>query len=347
MTDSTIVKFLYYSFKGVGLVPMTYIPKKCFCTSTQSLVYNIIFMSYVFAMNCYAVKLTLRDNSAVKFDRIIDGIHSTIGALTSLILIGMYCVHRQKCVEIANKLKALYELSTFHQKYLSTTAIKQTCLLVLFSWISLLLTVPINSYQAILYFIATYFCIVTVSSVMLQYSFFLSFLSQLFVIVNNNFANLKATPKIQFVSLKDQLVIRRFVHQRNLHMSLSAICKELDRFYSLPALLCIFYVFSTLILCAYYVVKSFFFNKTGLSTTFLFNCFAQLIHGSTVLFILTRSASILVEEMNQFSSYLLHENIQFSAAGLFSIDGNLMMSIIGSITTYMVILLQFQDRNST
>lgn len=43
----------------------------------------------------------------------------------------------------------------------------------------------------------------------------------------------------------------------------------------------------------------------------------------------------------QFSLQLLHQKIQFTAFGFFNIDFTLLYTTIASITTYLVILIQF------
>lgn len=46
-------------------------------------------------------------------------------------------------------------------------------------------------------------------------------------------------------------------------------------------------------------------------------------------------------ELEIFSLQLLHRPLEFSACGLFSLDRNLITSIAGVITTYLVILVQY------
>ncbi|KAJ9599118.1 hypothetical protein L9F63_010386, partial [Diploptera punctata] len=43
-----------------------------------------------------------------------------------------------------------------------------------------------------------------------------------------------------------------------------------------------------------------------------------------------------------FSLQLLHQNIEFTVCGFFPINFSFIYSIIGTITTYVVILIQFQ-----
>ncbi|XP_069677240.1 putative gustatory receptor 28a [Periplaneta americana] len=48
------------------------------------------------------------------------------------------------------------------------------------------------------------------------------------------------------------------------------------------------------------------------------------------------------EELNSFSLQLLHRKVQFTACGFFPLDFTLLYSIVGAVTTYLVILIQFQ-----
>lgn len=46
------------------------------------------------------------------------------------------------------------------------------------------------------------------------------------------------------------------------------------------------------------------------------------------------------DEMEMFSLQLANENVEFSAAGFFTIDYTLIFTIIGGVTTYIIILIQ-------
>ncbi|XP_034946727.1 putative gustatory receptor 28b [Chelonus insularis] len=47
--------------------------------------------------------------------------------------------------------------------------------------------------------------------------------------------------------------------------------------------------------------------------------------------------------LHLFSVELLHRNTQFTAWGLFDIDKSLLTSIVSSMITYMIILIQLKD----
>ncbi|XP_031333654.1 putative gustatory receptor 28b isoform X2 [Photinus pyralis] len=47
------------------------------------------------------------------------------------------------------------------------------------------------------------------------------------------------------------------------------------------------------------------------------------------------------EEVNFMSLQILHQNLHFTAAGFFTLDYTLIHSIVGAVTTYMIIIIQF------
>ncbi|XP_012270798.1 gustatory receptor for sugar taste 43a [Orussus abietinus] len=53
------------------------------------------------------------------------------------------------------------------------------------------------------------------------------------------------------------------------------------------------------------------------------------------------------KQLEVFSLQLLHRPLDFSACGLFSVDRALVTSIAGAVTTYLVILIQFQKADDT
>ncbi|XP_058801037.1 uncharacterized protein LOC131669864 [Phymastichus coffea] len=48
------------------------------------------------------------------------------------------------------------------------------------------------------------------------------------------------------------------------------------------------------------------------------------------------------ETLSQFFNCLLHTNVKFTVFDWFALDGTLLMSMTGSITTYLVIIFEFQ-----
>ncbi|CAL1688435.1 unnamed protein product [Lasius platythorax] len=51
-------------------------------------------------------------------------------------------------------------------------------------------------------------------------------------------------------------------------------------------------------------------------------------------------------ELKEFSLQILHRKIQFTANGYFTLDNSFLHSLIGTVATYLVILVQFQMGSS-
>ncbi|KAF7994875.1 hypothetical protein HCN44_004347 [Aphidius gifuensis] len=57
--------------------------------------------------------------------------------------------------------------------------------------------------------------------------------------------------------------------------------------------------------------------------------------------------SEICKQLEYFSLQLIHRPLDFSACGLFSLDRGLVTSMAGAVTTYLVILIQFQKADDT
>ncbi|XP_058801060.1 putative gustatory receptor 28b [Phymastichus coffea] len=50
----------------------------------------------------------------------------------------------------------------------------------------------------------------------------------------------------------------------------------------------------------------------------------------------------MIKKLSQFSYYIVNSNVEFKVFKLFSLDQSLLTSLVGTCTTYLVIILQFQ-----
>ncbi|EFN67318.1 Putative gustatory receptor 28b [Camponotus floridanus] len=53
------------------------------------------------------------------------------------------------------------------------------------------------------------------------------------------------------------------------------------------------------------------------------------------------------KQLEIFSLQLLHRPLEFTACGLFTLDRTLITSLAGAVTTYLVIIIQFQKEDNT
>ncbi|KAK0084662.1 hypothetical protein PV326_006201, partial [Microctonus aethiopoides] len=61
------------------------------------------------------------------------------------------------------------------------------------------------------------------------------------------------------------------------------------------------------------------------------------------VFILCLSLTTIMTELEQFSLELLHRDMSFSPCGLFSVNNNFLVSITGTVITYVIILIQYDQ----
>ncbi|XP_058801057.1 uncharacterized protein LOC131669882 [Phymastichus coffea] len=341
MVCSDLVRFTYYLFKSLGLAPITYREKKQFHRSIAGIFYNTILITCILAMSYVAIKLSVNERAMIVFDSVINIGYKTISGSIGIIILLSFIHHQNHIVNIANRLKDLHDLLCSSYNDTAKKFVKNTYILIMLSWLPMLLSLPIenlNNYEIAVYYIVTYICEAIVKGTIFQYIIILNFIKQLFETVNNHLNDvrqLKNPTKDQFSRLFRQ------------HSLLIEMCEDLNEFYSIPVLSSTLFIFVTLILASYYVIKPLIFHTTELTLNLLLRCLATLIHELAILYYFTKTTSSVIKELHQFSTCLLHQNVKFSTAGLLSLDGSLLMSVIGSITTYMVILLQFQHQNSS
>ncbi|XP_015437464.1 PREDICTED: gustatory receptor for sugar taste 43a-like [Dufourea novaeangliae] len=80
--------------------------------------------------------------------------------------------------------------------------------------------------------------------------------------------------------------------------------------------------------------------------------YSTVVEGKRTAILVSQLLSSSVEanarrQLETFSLQLLHRPLEFSACGLFSLDRALITSIAGAVTTYLVILIQFQNADDT
>ncbi|XP_014234441.1 putative gustatory receptor 28b [Trichogramma pretiosum] len=149
-----------------------------------------------------------------------------------------------------------------------------------------------------------------------------------------------------------------------LHYALVRTIGEVTDFYDYTILGAVIYIFVCLVVFSYFILD-YIIEKRIFSTVEYVNLFLWIVSFMSAFIALTMyvtktlneidKTGMLVQELirakvnNQisielknFSSYLLHVKVNFTACGFITLNGSLVQSILGSITTYLVILMQFQ-----
>ncbi|XP_039282305.1 putative gustatory receptor 28b isoform X1 [Nilaparvata lugens] len=157
---------------------------------------------------------------------------------------------------------------------------------------------------------------------------------------------------------------------KEIHRYLSELCTEINSYYATQLLLCFLLKLLSITLSLYYLssfkVQDLHLTLEGLARLYPvinkgFVFASNLLQLVLIVFACVKTTEeasftgILVhgllnsdlqprmrKELMIFSQQILHQKITFTAAGFFVIDFTLINNVIGAVTTYLVILIQFQ-----
>ncbi|THK33230.1 putative gustatory receptor 28a [Diachasma alloeum] len=307
---------------------------------------------------------------------------TTLGNIFSTIVIFYYTLHQQQSVAIGSQLSEFDE--KFRSKFCnllkngSTNRLANveswlTIFLYLFLWCGVI-TTSIGIQQSPPS-IASFFCALILTSVLMQYSSVIDNLRRRFKNLNEVLQTVFKCPipSLEGVLLVGNVSNNRLVHNnfttfkqtRNKLYKISCLIAE---FYSFPILLTVFYSFCSIITTCYYFlmtiaqVERFTLDTLTLNTIFWF----FLCTYPTVA--LSRSVRIFNKEMHKtadviydvmemyapngeieyqltnFAVEQIHKRVEFTACGIFSLDCTLLHSMFGAFVTYLLIMLQFKPK---
>ncbi|XP_012055800.1 PREDICTED: putative gustatory receptor 2a [Atta cephalotes] len=290
----------------------------------------------------------------------IEVLQTVLGALVICVILISYCIDQKFLVRIANQLIIIeYEIDRLYDLYYSLrrqrifytiiiVCILKICLLILLLCTEILgiQTSPVSWLTDVL---PTFY----VGWLLIQY-----FL--LVMVIQTDFADsLYQTRRI----VVNNSVVHQLLQLRDVHCHLCKMSNDVSSFYSLPVLFGIIFLFLTLIYNGYWILSPLLMKTLDYGT--LSNGIIWIIFLIYPISLLTnRITSILIEikttgnivhdllncaigketktELKKFSLQLLHRKIQFTANGYFILDNTFLHSLIGTMVTYLVILVQFQ-----
>lgn len=178
------------------------------------------------------------------------------------------------------------------------------------TWILVLVSVPRNC--RMVFVVTPYVPELIMISMLMQYSIVLNLVHRLMEIVNANifyisqYSGKSEDNKITVIkNIKNGRLFKKefsqFSQLRELHHLLCDVSEDLEKFYSRLVLLCITYIFGSLILCSYFNTKKLLREGEKVMTieaTFFF--VVTMILYITPLVNLTRSASAVIAEVINF-----------------------------------------------
>nr|XP_033333261.1 putative gustatory receptor 28b isoform X1 [Megalopta genalis]XP_033333262.1 putative gustatory receptor 28b isoform X1 [Megalopta genalis] len=165
-------------------------------------------------------------------------------------------------------------------------------------------------------------------------------------------------------------VIQSLRYLRNIYDDLCEVADEVSRFYSFPTLLVVIFIFYSLLFNAYYILQPLSGDDMDFELFSVINGALFIVYFIYPLSLLTAKVTEILNEiertgvivhsllqntidrktkaeLKQFSLQLLHRQIKFTASDYCNLDNTLFQSVVSSVITYLVILIQFQMQNKS
>ncbi|OXU18068.1 hypothetical protein TSAR_004440 [Trichomalopsis sarcophagae] len=358
--------------------------RKMFSYSYHGIIYNgvlICFLIIAGIYKMYYIQDKLIDQS--RMSEVIDVFGNFIIYAVSVVLLSKYMISQTLAVRIGNNLYSInLVLERFNLKYKNQYMIMHYKLVLLFDLTIWLGVIIIGSFSDCTFIAAilTYIPNFIINCLVIQYVVIIIFIYGEAKALNNQFRKYvdRAFSDTLLYQFRRPILSAHYYLPENNEiillqkscLSIYEVSNNVSKFYSLSILICIVKLFFSIILNTYFFLKPSIFGKNIITSTmnhvwsiswltldtFSLCILTQYITmtvneikktGDIVHQILRHSTGLgVIKQLNNFSLHLLHKNIQFTAMDMFSLDCTLLHSIVGSITTYLVILIQFQENSS-
>ncbi|NP_001177443.1 gustatory receptor 21 [Nasonia vitripennis] len=353
-----------------------------FVFSKLGILHNAILVCLAIIPSCVTIKEAYHTEytDRLQLERVIDTVHAVATIMTFYFILINVCINQKRAVAIANQLNSIYSQSTSlfsKSKIRPNRAFRSVKKIVSIHMVLMLLLCLFAFtfvHQNLIYHLFINFTNVTIYVMALQYSLVLKLLQHLYRSLNADLRSFLITRDRRdpsSISLPIDELQCRLMQVYEIHASVSRVSQDVCDFYSLPLFFLFAIAFFTLVLFFYYFMLVLLLMNKMIDYGFVLPFFLTLL-GLTILAIstLARIAGGTVKEsnitreivsesiMNQrnqpisgqlrdFLHYLQQKNAKFTVFDLFPINESLLMSIASSISTYLVILLQFKESNST
>ncbi|KAJ8925663.1 hypothetical protein NQ315_009508 [Exocentrus adspersus] len=186
-----------------------------------------------------------------------------------------------------------------------------------------------------------------------------------FLTLNNSIVKNYFFSDIQLV----KEVTDKLYHLCRMHYKLCHLMRELNNTFAFQLLCSLAVSMGDVLFQSYYLYHLLFNDVPNVTTTMILCPIAWLIDEAVEIYLLVQSCASTCETANatpillhefrnelynieieshiqMYSLQLLHQKMSISAMGFFTIDYSLLYSIVGVVTTYLVIFIQFDQQNS-
>ncbi|KAL0107953.1 hypothetical protein PUN28_014896 [Cardiocondyla obscurior] len=393
-----LLKALIIFFKIIGLATFAHrvVTRKkklsyTFQYSECGIVYNVALSSLMIGSNYFSIpfRLYLNCENRSNLNVIFEILQTVLGTLVICTILLAYSIDQRSLVRIANQLIEIeHEINRLccmyrplrRQRVLCNLAV--VCVLNVCLIIVLLITERLALDSGPISWLTDILPTFHVGWMLIQYFMLVTIIQANFAYVNQAIQNLTrvSTPDLRPQSLYrtrrvvgSNFTVHQLLQLRDVHYDLCEISEDISKFYSLPVLFGITFLFLTLTYNSYYSISplltpdeilnvcTFAINSIMWSLILIYpislltNIITKILNeiGKTgnMLHNLLRYAidKETKSELKEFSLQLLHRKIQFTANGYFVLDNSFLHSLIGTVVTYLVILVQFKmgDSNSS
>ncbi|XP_072752847.1 putative gustatory receptor 28a [Anoplolepis gracilipes] len=315
----------------------------------------------------------------------IELVQTVLGTIVICTILLFYCVDQKFLVRIINQLTDIErEINRLYHLYSPLQRQRISCSLIIVFILNicllivLLITEVLAFHTSPISWLSDVLPTFHVGWMIMQYFLLVTIIQADFADVNRALQNLSrvSTPDLRSQSLcqtrriiVSNSTVQQLLQLRDVHCHLCEISGNVSDFYSLPILFGVIFLFLSLIYNGYYLLSPLLMSDEVLEYEVFTNTIFWLIYLIYPIFFLTNRITKILNEMEktgnvvhnilscaigkeakselkEFSLQILHRKIRFTANGYFTLDNSFLYSLIGTVVTYLVILVQFQMGSS-
>ncbi|XP_057334904.1 uncharacterized protein LOC130673747 isoform X2 [Microplitis mediator] len=340
-------------------------------------IYNVVLIIIMFTYMSIGVILGQLDQDYIDsiIVKTIDKTLKLYGTILMLIVWLIYILQQKKIVDILNK---LYQINNSLKSCKKYKFQNNYCIYIIsFGNIIMCFSILLLEYliDSVLTFLLWAAPFIVASSVLVQYALLINIIIQIFKSINATIlklGNINTGNKIKTVFFRKVLLEESIINDIDIinyyNLKLCELCSEISDFYALPTLLiAIYFITSSTynlhflimslitsseeFLLAVYLLCSVWFLAIMIDfavlTTSVTRITREFVKTSHCIFLLSKECTLDLNTrsaLTEFLNSLLHQNLEFTTHGVINLDGSLLQNILGTIVTYLIILIQFRPR---
>ena len=290
---------MLYTFKINGMATMSFNFKPdrknktskyfMFVYSKIGILYNIFLLCLIMALNYHGMWTVFKDSygRVSQFARIMDIVVTEYIAITSSLVLVVYCVRQDRAIAIATNIEKIRKLSIILNRQTNQNE-KSLCIIKIFvsNFIFWLLTIsmtpihPANVLESVCFYSIVYLCDAIYIALLTQYNVILLLIKELFKTINYTLHDISKectwTRQIGFTrSSTVRINLDKLQYSRKLYSSISKITQDVSDFYSFSMFWNVLQIFLSTTLYLYYVGEPIFLGSHVLPIIFyLYLCFS-------------------------------------------------------------------------